>query len=47
MSVHYDFGGRTALVTGSISGMGLAAVQAFAAAGANVVLVDLDPSALE
>jgi len=36
-----DFGGKVALVTGAASGMGLAAAQAFAAAGAAVVLADV------
>lgn len=35
-----DFTGKVALVTGAASGMGLATVQAFAAAGAAVVLAD-------
>ena len=35
-----DFTGKVALVTGAASGMGLAAVQAFAEAGAAVVLAD-------
>jgi NAD(P)-dependent dehydrogenase (short-subunit alcohol dehydrogenase family) len=35
-----DFSGKVALVTGAASGMGLAAAQAFAEAGASVVMVD-------
>jgi len=35
-----DFSGKVALVTGAASGMGLAAAQAFAEAGAAVVLAD-------
>ncbi len=36
-----DFTGKVALVTGASSGMGLATAQAFAAAGAAVVLADI------
>lgn len=39
-----DFTGKVALVTGAASGMGLAAAQAFADAGATVVLADLRES---
>ncbi|MBV9441419.1 MAG: SDR family oxidoreductase, partial [Acidobacteriaceae bacterium] len=35
-----DFRGKVALVTGAASGMGLATAQAFAEAGAAVVLAD-------
>src|SRR6516165_2431072 len=35
-----DFSGKIALVTGAASGMGLATAQAFAEAGAAVVLAD-------
>jgi NAD(P)-dependent dehydrogenase (short-subunit alcohol dehydrogenase family) len=42
MSVTYDFTGQVALVTGAASGMGLTTAQAFAQAGASVVLADLD-----
>jgi NAD(P)-dependent dehydrogenase (short-subunit alcohol dehydrogenase family) len=35
-----DFHGKVALVTGAASGMGLAAAQAFAEAGASVVMAD-------
>ena len=42
----YDFGGQVALVTGAASGMGLATARAFAAAGASVVLADVDEDAL-
>ena len=35
-----DFSGKVALVTGAASGMGLATAQAFAEAGAAVVLAD-------
>jgi NAD(P)-dependent dehydrogenase (short-subunit alcohol dehydrogenase family) len=37
--------GRTAIVTGAGAGIGRASAQAFGAAGANVVVVDLDESA--
>lgn len=47
MSVSYDFTGQVALVTGAAMGMGLATAEAFAAAGAAVVLADVDESALQ
>lgn len=40
-----DHSGRTALVTGGASGIGLACVRGFAAAGAHVVVADIDPAA--
>jgi NAD(P)-dependent dehydrogenase (short-subunit alcohol dehydrogenase family) len=46
MNPTYDFGGQVALVTGASSGMGLATAQAFAQAGAAVVLADIDETAL-
>jgi NAD(P)-dependent dehydrogenase (short-subunit alcohol dehydrogenase family) len=42
----YDFKGQVALVTGASSGMGLATAQAFAGAGAAVVLADINEEAL-
>jgi NAD(P)-dependent dehydrogenase (short-subunit alcohol dehydrogenase family) len=42
----YDFRGRVAVVTGASSGMGLDTVRAFAAAGAAVVLADVNEDAL-
>lgn len=40
--VRYDFAGRTALVTGGASGIGASACAMLAAAGANVVVADID-----
>src|SRR4051812_28791948 len=41
-----DFSGKVALVTGAASGMGLATAQAFAEAGAAVVLTDFREDAV-
>jgi NAD(P)-dependent dehydrogenase (short-subunit alcohol dehydrogenase family) len=46
MNPTYDFDGQVAVVTGASSGMGLATVQAFAEAGAAVVLADINEEAL-
>jgi NAD(P)-dependent dehydrogenase (short-subunit alcohol dehydrogenase family) len=46
MNPTYDFSGQVALVTGASSGMGLATTRAFAAAGASVVLADVNADAL-
>ncbi|WP_281981903.1 SDR family NAD(P)-dependent oxidoreductase [Thalassorhabdomicrobium marinisediminis] len=42
MTTKFDFTGRTALVTGAASGLGLAMARAFVDAGAKIVLFDLD-----
>jgi len=46
MNPTYDFNGQVALVTGAAGGMGLDTARAFAAAGAAVVLADVDEDAL-
>ena len=46
MNPTYDFTGQVALVTGAASGMGAATAEAFAEAGATVVLVDRDQEKL-
>ena len=46
MNPTYDFSGQVALVTGAAAGMGLDTARAFAAAGASVVLADVDEAAL-
>jgi NAD(P)-dependent dehydrogenase (short-subunit alcohol dehydrogenase family) len=46
MNPTYDFTGQVALVTGASSGMGLATAQAFAEAGAAVVLADINDRTL-
>src|SRR5688572_28997565 len=46
MTPRYDFTGQVALVTGASSGTGLATAQAFAEAGAAVVLGDINAGAL-
>ncbi len=42
----YNFRGQVALITGASSGMGLATAQAFAAAGAAVVMADINQKVL-
>lgn len=42
-----DIKGKTAIVTGAASGIGLGIAKALAAAGANIVLADLRPEPLE
>jgi len=46
VNLRYDFTGQVALVTGASSGMGLATAQAFAQAGAAVVLADINQDTL-
>lgn len=46
MNPRYHFTGQVALVTGASSGMGLATAQAFAEAGAAVVLADINDDTL-
>ena len=45
MSTSYDFTGRTAAVTGAASGIGKACAASFAAAGAQVAIIDRDEKA--
>src|SRR3954463_13232813 len=47
MNNPWDFSGKVALVTGAASGMGLATAQAFAEAGAAVVLADFKEDAVK
>jgi NAD(P)-dependent dehydrogenase (short-subunit alcohol dehydrogenase family) len=47
MNPSYNFDNKVALVTGAASGIGLATARAFAAAGAAVVLADVDKGAVQ
>ncbi|MEU6788393.1 glucose 1-dehydrogenase [Nonomuraea angiospora] len=47
MTLTYDFSGQVAIVTGAAAGMGAATARAFAAAGASVVLTDINQDAVE
>ena len=45
--VKYDFSGEVALITGGAKGMGLGAAEAFAAAGAKVVISDANKADMD
>jgi len=45
--VQHDFTGKVAVITGGASGIGRATADAFARAGASVVVADLDATALD
>ena len=47
MPIDYGLTGRTALITGAASGIGLAIAQAFAEQGCRIVLVDRDAARLQ
>lgn len=47
MNVSFDFSGRTLVLTGANGGIGREVAKLFAAAGANLVLSDIDVHALE
>ena len=47
MAAHYDFSGRTAVVTGGASGIGLACARRLREAGARVILWDRDATGLD
>lgn len=42
MATHFDFSGKTVLVTGGAQGIGQAIVEGFAAGGAHVLIADLN-----
>lgn len=44
---HFDFTGKTAIVTGAGSGIGRAVAESLAKSGANIVLNDLNPDRIE
>jgi 3-oxoacyl-[acyl-carrier protein] reductase len=46
-NVRFDFSGRSAIVTGASGGIGAEVVRLLHASGAHLVLVDLQPEALE
>ena len=47
MTVHFDYTGQVAMITGASAGMGLAAARAFARAGAATALVDINETAVK
>ena len=47
MEIGTEFAGRTAMITGGASGMGLLAGEELAARGANVALLDVNEEALQ